>query len=89
MPCPRSRRPAPGTQTCGADGRWGDCEEQVLPGEEDCNERGDEDCDGVGCSDVAWAKMFGVGPFQWATSVAIGPKGDRTALAGIYRGEIN
>ncbi|WP_437914676.1 hypothetical protein WME73_03040 [Sorangium sp. So ce302] len=80
---------APGTQTCGADGRWGDCEEQVLPGEEDCNERGDEDCDGVGCSDVAWAKMFGVGPFQWATSVAIGPKGDRIALAGLYRGEIN
>lgn len=80
---------APGTQTCGADGSWGACEEQVLPSEEDCNERGDEDCDGVGCSDVVWARIFGTGPFQWATSVAISPRGDRIALAGLYRGEIN
>ncbi|WP_438027053.1 hypothetical protein [Sorangium sp. So ce233] len=80
---------APGTQTCDADGRWGACEKQVLPGKEDCNQRGDEDCDGVGCSDVLWARMFGSGPFQWATSVAISPKGDRIALAGLYRDEIN
>ncbi|WP_437938705.1 hypothetical protein [Sorangium sp. So ce341] len=80
---------APGTQTCGADGSWGACEGQVLPGEEDCNERGDEDCDGAGCSDVVWARIFGTGPLQWATSVAISPRGDRIAMAGLYRHEIN
>ncbi|WP_437486390.1 hypothetical protein WME75_03455 [Sorangium sp. So ce1014] len=80
---------AAGEQTCGADGSWGACEEQVLPGEEDCNERGDEDCDGVGCSDVVWARMSSAGPDRYATSVAVSPRGDRIALAGIYRGEIN
>ncbi|XXY18824.1 hypothetical protein WME88_04125 [Sorangium sp. So ce216] len=80
---------AAGTQSCSADGTWGACKEQVLPGEEDCDRRGDEDCDGVGCSDVLWARMFGTGPFQWPTSIAISPKGDRIAMAGLYRGEIN
>ncbi|WP_437944786.1 hypothetical protein WME98_27895 [Sorangium sp. So ce296] len=80
---------APGTQTCGADGSWGACEGQVLPGEEDCNERGDEDCDGVGCSDVVWARIFGGGSFQWAMSAAISPRGDRIAIAGTYRDELN
>ncbi|WP_437288757.1 hypothetical protein [Sorangium sp. So ce406] len=80
---------APGTQTCGGDGTWGACEEQVLPGEEDCNERGDEDCDGVGCSDVLWARMSSAGPFRLATSVAISPRGDRIAVAGLYRGTLN
>ncbi|WP_437814680.1 hypothetical protein [Sorangium sp. So ce1078] len=80
---------APGEQTCGDDGRWGACEEQVLPGEEDCNERGDEDCDGAGCSDVAWARMSSGGSFRLATSVAISPKGDRIAMAGLYQGELN
>ncbi|WP_437999204.1 hypothetical protein WMF26_03950 [Sorangium sp. So ce185] len=79
----------PGTQTCGADGTWGACEKQVLPSEEDCNRRGDEDCDGVGCSDVLWARVSSGGAFRLATSVAISPKGDRIAMAGIYRGEIN
>ncbi|WP_437958804.1 hypothetical protein WME76_03505 [Sorangium sp. So ce119] len=80
---------APGTQTCDADGSWGACEKQVLPGEEDCNQRGDEDCDGVGCSDVLWARIFGGGSFQMAMSVAISPRGDRIAMAGVYRGELN
>ncbi|WP_437958803.1 hypothetical protein WME76_03500 [Sorangium sp. So ce119] len=80
---------APGTQTCDADGTWGACEKQVLPSEEDCNQRGDEDCDGVGCSDVLWARMSSAGADRFASSVAISPKGDRIAMAGIYRGEIN
>ncbi|MGK3997153.1 hypothetical protein [Sorangium sp. So ce1024] len=80
---------AAGTQTCGADGTWGACEEQVLPGEEDCNRRGDEDCDGVGCSDVLWAKMSNGGAFRLVTSVAISPKGDRIAVAGLYTGTID
>ena len=80
---------AAGTQRCGADGTWGDCEEQVLPVEEDCGQRGDEDCDGVGCSDVLWARMSSGGDFGLATSVAISPKGDRIAVAGLYTGTIN
>ncbi|WP_437928424.1 hypothetical protein WMF37_04015 [Sorangium sp. So ce291] len=80
---------AAGTQRCGADGTWGACEEQVLPGEETCNRRGDEDCDGVGCSDVLWARMSSGGSFRWTTSVAISPKGDRIAVAGLYTGTIN
>ena len=35
----------PGTQRCGADGRWGDCEGGVAPADETCDGR-DEDCDG-------------------------------------------
>ncbi|WP_437508898.1 hypothetical protein [Sorangium sp. So ce1099] len=80
---------AAGTQRCGADGAWGACEEQVLPGEEDCDRRGDEDCDGVGCSDVLWARMSSGGDFRLATSVAISPRGDRIAVAGLYSGTIN
>ncbi|WP_437578126.1 hypothetical protein [Sorangium sp. So ce887] len=80
---------APGTQTCGGDRTWGACEEQVLPSEEDCNQRGDEDCDGVGCSDVLWARMSSAGFDRTATSVAISPRGDRIALAGLYVGELN
>ncbi|WP_437648147.1 hypothetical protein [Sorangium sp. So ce362] len=45
-------------------GAGGACEDQVLPGEEDCDERGEEDCDGVGCSEVVWARIFGTGPLQ-------------------------
>ncbi|AUX39443.1 uncharacterized protein SOCE26_008350 [Sorangium cellulosum] len=80
---------APGKQTCDQDGRWGGCEGQVLPEEEDCDRRGDEDCDGVGCSDVVWARVFEAGSEQWATSVAVSPKGDRIAVAGIYLGASN
>jgi hypothetical protein len=35
-----------GTQTCGADGRWGACEGEVTPAAETCNGL-DDDCDGV------------------------------------------
>ncbi|XXT20763.1 hypothetical protein WME94_04240 [Sorangium sp. So ce429] len=80
---------AAGTQSCSAEGTWGACEEQVLPGEEDCDRRGDEDCDGVGCSDVLWARMSSGGSFRLTTSVAISPKGDRIAVAGLYTGTIN
>jgi hypothetical protein len=34
-----------GTQTCGMDGKWGDCTGQVTPKAEDCNNK-DDDCNG-------------------------------------------
>ncbi|XYH99125.1 hypothetical protein ACMHYB_04975 [Sorangium sp. So ce1128] len=43
----------------------------------------------MGCSDVLWARMSSGGAFQLATSVAISPKGDRIAVAGLYTGTIN
>ncbi len=36
---------ASGTQTCDDDGAWGDCEGDVLPEDESCNDE-DDDCDG-------------------------------------------
>lgn len=35
-----------GTRTCSADGTWGACEGEVLPGDETCNGQ-DDDCDGT------------------------------------------
>lgn len=36
-----------GTQTCGVDGRWSSCADEVLPGGEICGNGVDEDCTGV------------------------------------------
>lgn len=35
-----------GTETCGDDGSWGQCEGQVLPVPENCGTKGDDNCDG-------------------------------------------
>ncbi len=35
-----------GTETCGADGSWGQCEGQVLPVPENCGTKQDDNCDG-------------------------------------------
>lgn len=37
---------SPGTQTCGDDGQWGECEDQTLPIPEVCGNARDDDCDG-------------------------------------------
>lgn len=47
-----------GTQTC-VDGGFGGCVGEVLPLIEDCAALGDEDCDGVACSETRWAELFG------------------------------
>jgi hypothetical protein len=42
----------------------------VAPAKEDCTVKGDEDCDGVPCSDALWAKVFGDMDTQRAKAVA-------------------
>jgi hypothetical protein len=48
-----------GTKTCNATGTaWSACMNEQVPQVEDCAKKGDEDCDGVGCSDVVWSEQF-------------------------------
>lgn len=48
-----------GVKTCNAQGTaYGACAGEVIPAKEDCNSKGDEDCDGNACSDLIWADML-------------------------------
>jgi hypothetical protein len=48
-----------GVKTCNAQGTaYGACAGEVVPVTEDCNSKGDEDCDGNACSDLLWANML-------------------------------
>jgi hypothetical protein len=48
-----------GEQTCSDDGTaWGTCIDQVIPDVEQCNALGDEDCDGIACSETSWSAGF-------------------------------
>lgn len=51
---------AAGTQTCDPDGLgYGACSGEALPAAtDDCYAKGDEDCDGVACSETIWAQSF-------------------------------
>lgn len=74
-----------GTQTCGANGTWGNCGNQQLPETEDCNVTGDEDCDGVPCSDWIWSEMWG----NTGVSVGMGVAADAAGnmvITGFYVG---
>lgn len=71
----------PGSMTCALDGSaFGACEGEVLPGVEACNTPGDEDCDGVACSDVVWADLFGDTAAQAVTAVAVDGGGNTLAV---------
>jgi hypothetical protein len=49
-----------GIETCSPDGlAWGPCEAEVTPSVEDCTAQGDEDCDGVACSETLWSTSIG------------------------------
>jgi hypothetical protein len=49
-----------GSQLCGADGTpEGACQEEVTPTAEACAELGDEDCDGIACSEASWSQIYG------------------------------
>lgn len=66
-----------GSMTCKLDGSGYDaCAGQVAPAKEDCTVKGDEDCDGVPCSDALWAKVFGDLDTQRAKAVAIDSMGN-------------
>jgi hypothetical protein len=78
----------PGTQVCDSDGHYGACKGQVLPKEENCNHRGDEDCNGEACSDAIWQKATGDAQMQVIGAVAIDDDGN-TYAAGYFVGTIN
>jgi len=72
-----------GQRAC-VDGVWaGTCEGEVRPRAEDCTSPGDEDCDGAGCSDVAWAKLFGNAGSPTCTGIAIDAEGN-IVVAGYF-----
>lgn len=50
-----------GTKTCREDGSgYGECVGEVLPqSAEVCSQPGDEDCDGIPCSDALWSRSYG------------------------------
>ena len=75
-----------GMKTCADDGKsWGACDGQVLPMPEDCNSRGDENCDGVACSDAIWDRVAGDAADQRVSAVAIDDTGN-TYVVGSYGG---
>lgn len=77
-----------GQQQCNGDGTgFGPCEDEVVPAVEDCAVRGDEDCDGVPCSDALWAKLYGDAEVQHPYAVATDKDGN-IYIAGNFTGEI-
>jgi hypothetical protein len=77
-----------GTKTCNADGAWGACDNQVLPKPEDCNTRGDEDCDGTSCSDAIWDRVLEGAINQSVQRVTIDAAGD-TFVGGRFEGSLD
>jgi hypothetical protein len=60
-----------GMKSCVA-GHWGMCGGQTLPGTESCSATGDEDCNGLSCSEVAWTQNGGTHGYD----VAVDPAGN-------------
>jgi hypothetical protein len=76
-----------GTTTCQANGMYGACFGETLPVAEDCKTPGDENCDGISCSDTVWAKLFGDASDQHPVSIAINASGD-IVVAGYFFGAL-
>jgi hypothetical protein len=78
-----------GVRTCSALGTdFSACEGQVLPGVEDCAHLGDEDCDGVACSEPLWWKVVGDGADQMINAVATDLVGN-VYVAGTFEGALD
>jgi hypothetical protein len=78
-----------GQRPCNADGSgFGNCEGEVTPAVEDCAALGDEDCNGVACSDPMWANLFGDATDQLARAVGIDAKGN-VVVVGYFQGSVN
>lgn len=75
-----------GSRTCGSDGSWGECVGQQLPEAEDCAAEGDEDCDGVPCSEHLWSKLH-VGAGPEIHDVAVDSQGN-VVVAGSFAASI-
>ncbi len=73
-----------GQEACDPDGGgFGPCEGAVLPDTEDCQLTGDEDCDGVPCSEPIFVQQFGDSASQIGYAVAVDPTtGDVVVVGG-------
>jgi hypothetical protein len=72
-----------GEQTCRAEGMsYGACVGDVTPAVEDCDVAGDEDCDGVKCSEVIWASIHGDAGYQRVNDVAVDSQGNVFVTGG-------
>jgi hypothetical protein len=72
-----------GTQTC-KDGAWGSCEGQVGPQPEDCSKPGDEDCDGLACSDIVWSALYGDSGEATLNALAVDKQGN-IFVGGVFK----
>jgi hypothetical protein len=72
-----------GTRSCKG-GSFGPCEGAVGPSPEDCATTGDEDCDGIACSDVVWNNLYGDVGKELLTGLAADSKGN-IYLTGTFR----
>jgi hypothetical protein len=77
---------SPGEQICEG-GVFGECVGQVLPTTEDCNDPGDEDCDGNACSDVVWVKQLSADSI-FALISDVSADGE-ILVSGSFRGSLN
>jgi hypothetical protein len=78
-----------GTQSCEASGQWGACTGQQLPAAEICAAVGDEDCDGVPCSEAVWNALFGDASGQQIFGLAADPATGRIAAVGTFAGTVS
>lgn len=75
-------------KTCSMDGsQYGACSMAVTPSTEDCKIRGDEDCDGIACSDAIWGRLSGDGMDQSPTGIAVDSTGN-VVVAGTFKGTL-
>lgn len=77
-----------GTKTCSTDGSgYSACSGEVTPDPagEACNKLGDEDCDGVACSDPVLLTLLGDQTDQRITSMAVDKDGN-IIVAGVFQG---
>ncbi|WP_437487004.1 hypothetical protein WME75_05220 [Sorangium sp. So ce1014] len=76
------------TRQCLSDGdSWSACAGEIQPRDEDCNERGDEDCDGISCSDAIWSRSYSI-PRGSIKHIAIDQEG-KTIISGLFAGTIS
>lgn len=87
-PATEGRGPcAAGTALC-QNGIYGVCTGEKLPAPEVCTVLGDENCDGISCSEARWAGIFGDSTnYHEFLSTAIDPQGN-IFTAGVFTGSL-